>query len=83
MTDSEPALVLCPHCKEVTIIAELNCRIFRHGVFRATFQQMNPHEVKVECDRVFADGLIWGCGKPFYVKGDFSTGLTVEVCDYI
>ncbi len=83
MSGAEPALVSCPHCNEQILIAELNCRIFRHGALRSSGNQINPHESKVECDRLSTEGLIWGCGKPFYVKGDFQTGLTVEPCDYI
>ena len=80
----DPGLIVCPHCDVPVLIAELNCRIFRHGVLKSTGAQISPHESKVECERLFNEGLIWGCGKPFYVKGDFgSLDLKSEICDYI
>lgn len=73
-------LVTCPHCKDAIFIvkSEINCAIFRHGVLKDTFQQINPHAPKEECDHLFNDHMIFGCGKPFKVVDD----KAIE-CDYI
>ena len=35
-------VLACPHCEEYILIflKELNCRIFRHGVYKDTLQQI-------------------------------------------
>ena len=42
----------CPHCKEpvVVYIKELNCHIFRHGIYKKTLKQIDPHMKKEKCD---------------------------------
>ena len=57
----------CPHCKEpvVVYIKELNCHIFRHGIYKKTLKQIDPHMKKEKCDYLFNKKLIYGCGKPF------------------
>lgn len=71
-------IVICPHCGEYAIIVEINCTIFRHGVYKTNMQPINPHASKEECERLLASGEIYGCGKPF--KYD---GKNVEICEYI
>jgi hypothetical protein len=73
--------VTCPHCEGSIIIhhGELNCRIFRHGAYRATMEPIPPHLPKDECDRLVLHDLIIGCGKPFRVNED----LIAIACDYI
>ena len=44
---------------------------------------MDPHTPKVECDRLSASGLIWGCGKPFRVVYTEAGEPYASVCDYI
>lgn len=79
----------CPHCKGVIEIHEkdINCAIFRHGVYKDSGLQMNPHESKETCDSVFAKDLITGCGKPFrFVKNLLESNeynVYLEICDYI
>ena len=70
----------CPHCREDIVVmkAEINCAIFRHGVLKTTGQQMNPHATQQECEQLYKDGLIYGCGKPFRLVN----GRTL-VCEYI
>ena len=70
----------CPHCGGYVVVklAELNCRIFRHGVLKSTGQQIDPHASQVMCEDLIAGDLIYGCGKPFRV-----VGATTEICDYI
>ena len=74
-------IVNCPNCNNPVLIAELNCRIFRHGVLKSNNTQINPHASKEECDYYIKNDLIYGCGKPFKIlKGsDFKT----NVCEYV
>lgn len=67
--EKEFICMMCPHCHEEIIIkiAELNCHIFRHGVYKKNWQQIDPHMKKKECDRLFNKKLIYGCGKPFKI----------------
>ena len=59
--------VKCPHCDLLVSImpSEINCGIFRHGVYIVNHQQMDPHAAEKICTRLAKDGLIYGCGKPF------------------
>lgn len=72
---------VCPHCLTTIIEVEknqINCKIFRCGVVKATGKQIGPHTIKGECDRLREGGLIWGCARPFRFDGS-----TVKKCDYI
>ena len=70
--------VNCPHCDLLLEIIELNCGIFRCGVYRSDYLQIPPHLSKEECVRLMESRLIWGCGKPFQIINH-----KVNVCDYI
>ena len=72
---------ICPHCKSEIIIYknELNCRIFRCGIFKSNNTQLNPHASEQECNRVKLLDLIYGCGKPFRISFD----NVIEKCEYI
>jgi rRNA maturation protein Nop10 len=73
----------CPQCGELTEVAvpDLNCHIFRHGVYKANLEPIPPHHPKEECDKLVAEELVYGCCKPFrIVSGD---PPLVEVCEYI
>ena len=74
-------IVSCPHCNQHIMIyfKEFNCKIFRHGIFKDSHQQIDPHLSKIECDNLVRNNLIYGCGKPFRLKDDLST----EICGYI
>ena len=74
----------CPHCQGSVIVQhnELNCRIFRHGIYKHNGEQMHPHTPREECDRLAQQGLIIGCGQPFRVDGDGAAAVAV-VCDYV
>ena len=85
MEDKEIS-VNCPHCNGPIFImlSQINCNVFRHGVFKDTFQQMEPHTPKEECDRLAVEDLIIGCGKPFCILVRKSTGEFVAFdCGYI
>lgn len=84
---------LCPHCGYFTqvLLAELNCRIFRHGCFVRKnekgevvelLQQIGPHETEETCNNLRSNPNISGCCKPFQIVGDQS-GYSVQVCGYI
>lgn len=70
--------VSCPHCQGTVLIEQLNCKIFRHGIFKRSGKQIPPHASKADCDAWFEKNEVWGCGKPFRVE----EGKAV-VCDYI
>lgn len=84
MSIEDAKIVKCPHCGDLVIVQELNCKIFRHGIYRKTGEQMDPHSRKEICDRFFAEEKIWGCGKPFRVLFKETEGVFVaEMCDYL
>lgn len=70
----------CPHCKADIIVdkKQLNCKIFRCGIYKKTGRQISPHSKKVLCDKLLKNNLIYGCAKPFRFVGKY-----VESCDYI
>ncbi len=74
-------IIQCPHCHATILIArrDLNCRIFRHGVYKSTGQGIPPHAPRDECERLVTQGLIYGCGKPFQIDEKECP----VVCDYI
>lgn len=73
--------IYCPHCNDIILInyREINCRIFRHGVFKNTFEQIPPHSSKLDCDKFISDDIIYGCGKPFRLNEQNEP----VICDYI
>ncbi len=73
-------LFACPHCAMMIMVGrgEINCRIFRHGQFKDSGRQLDPHSPKEYCDMVVSRCMIWGCGKPFTMSAE-----GVEKCDYI
>ncbi len=70
--------VICPHCNGSVVIEEMNCAIFRHGIFKTTGKQIPPHASKEECDKWVQKDEIYGCGKPFKV-----VEKKAVICDYI
>ncbi len=71
-------IVECPHCVGTVVIEQLNCKIFRHGIFKRTGKQIPPHAPKTDCDRWAEKNEIFGCGKPFKIVDN-----TAVVCEYI
>jgi hypothetical protein len=82
MQDNSP-IIQCPYCGVQVLIEQINCAIFRHGIFKSNGEQINPHTPKVECDRLFEKNQIYGCGKPFKLVKDISNNWIAEICDYI
>jgi len=72
-------VIECPHCEQKIEVIELNCRIFRCGILKADYKQIDPHLSKTECDELKKHDKIYGCGGPFRVD---ESGNAV-VCDYI
>ena len=76
----------CPHCN-VPIIVEsnqVNCKIFRHGIMKDTYEQVDPHTSKSVCDELVAKQLVLGCCKPFrLLVGTTGRVETVVQCPYI
>lgn len=88
--------VFCPHCKEIIIIEEIACCIFRHATFKDNYQQIPPHSSKDFCDLLRREEKIFGCGYPFRVifvkrkeleeneKGEEEEDILLAIeCDYI
>lgn len=75
-------IVECPNCNGWIEILQINCGIFRHGIFKDTLEQINPHADKEYCDNVISKDLIYGCGKPFKLLYKNSEYKTIK-CDYI
>ena len=70
--------IKCPHCSQTLWIDQINCGIFRCGVYKQTFEQIPPHLIETECNQIREEGLVYGCAKPFRYDG-----ITVSICDYI
>lgn len=77
-----PFIVTCPHCVQSIEVLEVNCRIFRCGILKSNYTQINPHLSKVECDKLVNDDLIFGCGKPFELINEIGIWKPVP-CEYI
>lgn len=78
----DPIYIECPNCNFLVEILSLNCGIFRHGVFKNTHQQLDPHASKDFCDMIVDKDLIYGCGKPFKVEL-INNKYIATICDYI
>lgn len=57
----------CPHCKiSIEVLkSEVNCGVFRCGVYKDTFKPINPHAKKDACEKLVKEGKIHGCGGAF------------------
>jgi hypothetical protein len=77
-------LFTCCHCNEHFIINTqyFNCNIIRHGVYKKTLVQINPHSSRSVCDELLENNKIIGCGKPLKIVKNEDTWV-VEICDYI
>jgi len=73
----------CPHCGGViqVIADETACCIFRHAVYKCSFQQINPHTSESDCKRLVDQGMVVGCARPF--KLIIGNPTRVSICDYI
>lgn len=80
----EYIIVVCPHCNLLIQILykEINCKIFRHGIYKSNFTQIHPHLSKEECELLIREKKIIGCGKPFEIK-QIGNEWNAYKCDYI
>jgi hypothetical protein len=77
-------LIKCPHCNEIRFIEQINCGIFRDGIFKHNLEQIPPHSSKDDCDKFIRENSIIGCGKPFRIYEEVnSKKFIIEKCDYI
>jgi len=83
MSGNNNIIVTCPHCNDLILIEQLNCRIFRHGILKSNNTQINPHASKEECDYYTINESIYGCGKPFKVLENENNEFTAVICEYI
>lgn len=70
----------CPRCQiqiEV-LMSQLNCRIFRCGVYKHNMEPINPHASLEECTSLLEQDVIYGCTQPFKILQD----MTVVTCEY-
>lgn len=77
-------VLMCPHCDSPFEVISGNCLVFRHGVYISNGRQISPHASQSVCEKLVADGLIYGCGKP--VKAVYDQAKkewAAEKCDYI
>ena len=83
--DDVTIIVQCPNCFEYVVIkkSELNCKIFRHGILKSNYEQIDPHLPREDCEKLIENNLIYGCGKPFKIFQEESNKYTVVICDYI
>ena len=72
-------LVECPHCHLMVWIEQINCRIFRHAVYKENDEPIPPHSSQEECERLIREDKVWGCAKPFRLDDNNEP----EICDYI
>ena len=71
----------CPHCDCEILINKINCKIFRHGVYKNNFKQINLHLDKNSCDKLIKNNLIYGCDKPFELILNNNEYIAIK-CDY-
>ena len=62
----------CPHCKISIEILELNCGIFRCGIYEykaGIYKQLPAHGKKSTIDKIKKKYKVYGCGNPIQYKG--------------
>ena len=74
----------CPHClNDITVHKnELNCRIFRHVIYKDSYKQIDPHTSKLVCDDLVLKNKVIGCAKPFEIINGLDGNLVAVICDY-
>lgn len=66
-------IVTCPWCNVEIIIEKINCAIFRHAVYKISFEQVPPHLAEIECKLAISQDLVWGCCLPFEILNEKAT----------
>ena len=78
--------IICPQCSELLVVnnKDLNCMIFRHGIYKNNYSPINPHLNKEQCELLVKKNLIYGCGKPFKLLNINNDNTYVAIkCNYI
>ena len=75
-------IITCPHCNEYIDIEQINCGIFRHGIYKNNGKQIKPHSSKEICDELVKNNLIYGCGKPFQII-EINNAFEIKISDYV
>jgi hypothetical protein len=80
----EPLVLECPHCQDLVFIEkkDINCAIFRHAIFKNSFEPIPPHSSKEICDELLEKKLVYGCAKPFRLVLE-NKNLVAKKCDYL
>ena len=73
----------CPHCsKEILVfLKDLNCRIFRCGIYKDNYKQIDPHLSFENCQKLINENKAYGCVKPFEIIVK-DNKYFVDKCDY-
>lgn len=58
-------IVDCPNCDGTIIITKMNCKIFRHGIYKKTGKQVGPHAKDEFVQQLISKDRIYGCGCQF------------------
>ena len=71
---------ICPNCQVTLEVREIdiNCRIFRCGVFKNNLEPINPHLSKQDCEKLIHENKIYGCGAALELLKE---GKIIQ-CDY-
>lgn len=78
----EELIVECPKCKCSIIIEQLNCKIFRCGVFKNNYIQIPPHSNKQFIDNLLIQNRIFGCGQAFKLILNIENVYEAIECSY-
>jgi len=76
-------IITCPNCDFYLCITELNCGIYRCGIYKETYEQIDPHLSKEMCYKLIETNQIYGCSKPFQIIVQDNGDWIVKKCDYI
>lgn len=74
--------IQCPHCEGMVEILQINCGIFRHGIYKNMQTQLNPHAPENICREASKKEKIYGCGKPFKLEFREKEYIAIK-CEYI
>jgi hypothetical protein len=85
LIEQEDYLVFpCPHCEELTVVMknEINCQIFRHAIYKNSYEQVNPHLPQKLCEYLTRNNITYGCSKPFRID-KVNEKFIVSKCEYL
>lgn len=83
--DNDHLIFQCPHCGEYVLVylRDLNCKIFRHAVFKNNYVNINPHTSREDCINLINKQQIFGCAKPFQIIQLPNNTFQVQQCNYV